>query len=145
MKQSQWTFKVHNCLCFSQRLWRFNKLLQLPNGFNLVSDTQRKHSLVYKINKTTYYKKQTNHWNCWVTWNNFVMICYESGLFWMVCYKWVYFQWEPFWSIIMFLWDTTFKLFGGGSNYWCCNNFDLKNKNVNYRKWFWSFQDEWKA
>jgi len=22
-------------------------------------------------NKTSYYRKQTNHWNCWVTWNNF--------------------------------------------------------------------------
>jgi len=27
MKQSQWTFEVHSCLCFSQRLRRFNKLL----------------------------------------------------------------------------------------------------------------------
>jgi len=33
MKQSQWTFEVHDCLCFSQRLRRFNKLLQLPNGY----------------------------------------------------------------------------------------------------------------
>jgi len=24
MKQSQWTFEVHNCLCFSQRLRRFD-------------------------------------------------------------------------------------------------------------------------
>ena len=23
-----------------------------------------------------------------VTWNNFCMVCYESGLFWMVCYEW---------------------------------------------------------
>jgi len=37
-----------------------------------VGDTQRKHSLVCKIKKkTSYYRKQTNHWNCWVTWNNF--------------------------------------------------------------------------
>jgi len=27
MKQLQWTFEVHNCLCFPQRLRRFNKLL----------------------------------------------------------------------------------------------------------------------
>jgi len=27
----------------------------------------------------------------------------------------------------------------------CCNNFNLKNKNVNCRKLLWSFQDEWKA
>jgi len=53
-----------------------------------VSDTQRKHSLVCKINKTSYYRKQTNYWNCWFTRINFVMFCYESGLFWMVFYEW---------------------------------------------------------
>jgi len=24
-----------------------------------------------KWNETSYYRKQTNHWNCWVTWHNF--------------------------------------------------------------------------
>jgi len=33
MKQPQLTFEVYNCLCFSQRLRRFNKLLQLPNDY----------------------------------------------------------------------------------------------------------------
>jgi len=47
MKQSQWTFEVHNCLCFSQRLRRFNKLLQLPNGYK--SATLNENSLVCKI------------------------------------------------------------------------------------------------
>ena len=35
MKRSHWTFEVRNCLCFSQRLRRFNKLLQLPNGYKM--------------------------------------------------------------------------------------------------------------
>jgi len=47
MKQSQWTFEVHNCLCFSQRLRRFNKLSQLLNGHK--SATLNENTLVCKI------------------------------------------------------------------------------------------------
>jgi len=43
MKQSQWTFEVHNCLCFSQRWRRFNKLLQLPNGYESASLNENTH------------------------------------------------------------------------------------------------------
>ena len=80
-----------------------------------------------------------------------------NGLLWVVCYERVCFECELFWSMVMLLWVTSFKLLtvmgsgqkpphseGGGSNCIRCNDFYLKNKNVNYRKWFWSFQDEWK-
>jgi len=43
MKQSQWTFEVHNCLCFSQRLRRVNKLLQLPNGYKSATLNENTH------------------------------------------------------------------------------------------------------
>jgi len=43
MKQPQWTFEVHNCLCFSQTLERFNKLLQLPNGYKSVTLKETTH------------------------------------------------------------------------------------------------------
>jgi len=43
MKQSQWTFEVHNCLCYSQRLRRFNKLSQLPNGYKLATLNENTH------------------------------------------------------------------------------------------------------
>jgi len=59
------------------------------------------------------------------------MVCYESGLFWtgllwigllwtwsvlngllwVVCYERVCFEWEQFWTMVMFLWITSFKLF----------------------------------
>ena len=148
MKQSQWAFEVHNCLCFSQRLRRFNKQLQLTNGYKSATLNENTHWSA-KLNKTSYYRKQTNHWNCWVTWNSIVMVCYEhgllwkwsvlNGLLWVVSYERVCFEWEPFWSIVMFLWVTTFKLFTviGFSakvpSHWrwwcnciCCNNFDLR-------------------
>jgi len=43
MKQSPWTSEVLNCLCFSQRLWRFNKLLQLPNGYKSAALNENTH------------------------------------------------------------------------------------------------------
>jgi len=43
MKQSQWTSEVNNCLCFSQRLRRFNKLSQLPNGYKLATLNENTH------------------------------------------------------------------------------------------------------
>ena len=85
-------------------------------------------------------------------------VCYEHGLLWVACYERVCLEWEPFWSIVIFLWVTSFKLFtvigfsAKAPSYWrwwwqlhMLQKFDLKNKNVNYTKWFWSFQDEWKA
>jgi len=84
MKQSQWTFEVHNCLCFSQRLRRFNKLLQQPNGYK--SATQRK-TLTGLQNKTkhptTENKRITeivgSH-EIILLWSVKNMVCYESGL-----------------------------------------------------------------
>jgi len=35
----------------------------------------------------------------------------SNGLLWVVCYERVCFEWEPSWSIVMFLWVTSFKLF----------------------------------
>jgi len=43
MKQSQWTFQVYNCLHFSQRLRRFNKLLQLQNGYKSATLNENTH------------------------------------------------------------------------------------------------------
>ena len=70
-------------------------------------------------------------------WSVMNMVCYEHGLLWVVCYEWsvmsgllwvvcyerVCFEWEPFWSIVMCLWVTTFKLFtvigfSAKSSYW---------------------------
>jgi len=69
MKQSQWTFEVHKCLCFSQRLRRFNRLLQLPNGYKSATLKEKLTGLQNKPKHPTI--KKTNHWNFWVTWNNF--------------------------------------------------------------------------
>jgi len=43
MKQWQWTFEVHNCLCFSQRLRHFNKLLQLRKGYKSATFNENTH------------------------------------------------------------------------------------------------------
>jgi len=43
MKQSQLTFEVYNCICFSQRLRRFNKLFQLPNGYKSATLNENTH------------------------------------------------------------------------------------------------------
>jgi len=43
MIQSQLTFEVYNCLCFSQRLRRFDKLLQLPNGYKSTTLNENTH------------------------------------------------------------------------------------------------------
>jgi len=95
-------------------------------------------------------------------------VCYEhgllwTGLFWMVCYEWpvmngsalngnhfeslLYFYESGVSNCLLQLGSAQKPLHteGGGGNCICCNNVDLKNKNVNYTKWFWSFQDEWKA
>ena len=72
----------------------------------------------------------------------FGQVCYERGLLWVICYERVYFEWEP----LLFCFyesrvsNCLLKLGsaqkpphteGGGGNCICCNNFDLKNKNVN--------------
>jgi len=54
----------------------------------------------------------------------FEQVCYERGLFWMVCYEWSVMNvsvlngnqsvlnWMgTIWSMVMFLWVTSFKLF----------------------------------
>jgi len=66
-------------------------------------------------------------------------VCYEHVLLWkwyvlngsvvnVVCYERVYFEWEPFWSSVMFLWVTSFKLFTviGFSAKW-----------PSYWRWWW--------
>jgi len=53
MKQSQWTFEVHNCLCSSQRLRHFKKLLQLPNCYESATLNENIHWSAKK-SKTSY-------------------------------------------------------------------------------------------
>ena len=61
--------------------------------------------------------------------NGFVMnvVCFEwsvmSGLLWTVC-----FEWEPFWSMVMFLWVTSFKRFAV---------IGFRLKYPSYWRWWW--------
>jgi len=51
-----------------------------------------------------------------------------NGLSWVVCYERVCFEWKPFWSIVMFLWVTSFKLF---------TVIGFNTKAPSYRRWWW--------
>jgi len=57
-----------------------------------VSDTQRKHSLVCKTKHPTTENKRITETvgsnEIILLWPVMNVVCYESGLFWMVCYEW---------------------------------------------------------
>ena len=82
MKQSQWTFEVHNYLCFSQRLRRFNKLLKPPNGYKSAKTLT---GLQNKTKHPTTENKQISEivgsYEIILLWSVMNMVCYESGLF----------------------------------------------------------------
>ena len=120
MKQSQWTFRSTTAYVLHGD---YGVSTNCCNYRMVISQRRLTKTLTGLQNKTKHptTENKTNYWNRWVTWNSFVMVCYEhgllwkwsilNGLLWVVRYERVCFEWEPFWSVVMFLWVPIFKLF----------------------------------
>ena len=81
MKQSQWTFEVHNCLYFSQRLRRFNKLLQLPNGYKSATLSGLQNKTKHPTTENKRITEIVGSHEIILLWSVMNMACYESRLF----------------------------------------------------------------
>jgi len=84
MKQSQWTFDVHNCLYFSQRLRCFDKLLQLPNGYKSATLTGLQNKTKHPTRENKRITQIVGSYEIILLWSIMKVVCFEwsvmSGL-----------------------------------------------------------------